>query len=74
MEVKKVIIYCLFLKKNEKSFVSFRKSTTFAVAIRRKSIKNAFDMGPGGGMVDALVSGASGESRAGSSPVLGTIN
>ena len=27
---------------------------------------------PGGGMVDALVSGASGESRAGSSPVLGT--
>ena len=25
-------------------------------------------------MVDALVSGASGESRAGSSPVLGTIN
>ena len=29
---------------------------------------------PGGGMVDALVSGASGESRAGSSPVLGTAD
>ncbi len=28
---------------------------------------------PGGGMVDALVSGASVERRAGSSPVLGTI-
>ena len=28
--------------------------------------------GPGGGMVDALVSGASVERRAGSSPVLGT--
>ena len=28
---------------------------------------------PGGGMVDALVSGASAERRAGSSPVLGTI-
>ena len=27
---------------------------------------------PGGGMVDALVSGASAERRAGSSPVLGT--
>ena len=29
---------------------------------------------PGGGMVDALVSGASVERRAGSSPVLGTEN
>ena len=29
---------------------------------------------PGGGMVDALVSGASAERRAGSSPVLGTIS
>ena len=29
---------------------------------------------PGGGMVDALVSGASVERRAGSSPVLGTKN
>ena len=29
--------------------------------------------GPGGGMVDALVSGASVERRAGSSPVLGTF-
>ena len=28
---------------------------------------------PGGGMVDALVSGASVERRAGSSPVLGTL-
>ena len=28
---------------------------------------------PGGGMVDALVSGASAERRAGSSPVLGTV-
>ena len=28
----------------------------------------------GGGMVDALVSGASGESRAGSSPVLSTAD
>ena len=28
---------------------------------------------PGGGMVDALVSGASAERRAGSSPVLGTL-
>ena len=30
-------------------------------------------LSPGGGMVDALVSGASVERRAGSSPVLGTI-
>ena len=30
------------------------------------------DPSPGGGMVDALVSGASAERRAGSSPVLGT--
>ena len=29
---------------------------------------------PGGGMVDALVSGASAARRAGSSPVLGTLN
>ena len=29
---------------------------------------------PGGGMVDALVSGASAARRAGSSPVLGTIS
>ena len=29
--------------------------------------------GPGGGMVDALVSGASAARRAGSSPVLGTV-
>ena len=29
-------------------------------------------LSPGGGMVDALVSGASVERRAGSSPVLGT--
>ena len=29
---------------------------------------------PGGGMVDALVSGASVERRAGSSPVLGTLS
>ncbi len=29
--------------------------------------------GPGGGMVDALVSGASAARRAGSSPVLGTL-
>ena len=31
-----------------------------------------FSKSPGGGMVDALVSGASVERRAGSSPVLGT--
>ena len=30
-------------------------------------------LSPGGGMVDALVSGASVERRAGSSPVLGTL-
>ena len=35
------------------------------VSLHRKS--------PGGGMVDALVSGASAARRAGSSPVLGTI-
>ena len=32
-----------------------------------------FSKSPGGGMVDALVSGASVERRAGSSPVLGTF-
>ncbi len=36
------------------------------VSLHRKS--------PGGGMVDALVSGASAARRAGSSPVLGTLN
>ena len=35
---------------------------------QRASVK----IGPGGGMVDALVSGASAARRAGSSPVLGT--
>ena len=35
-------------------------------------MRNFASASPGGGMVDALVSGASGESRAGSSPVLGT--
>ena len=37
-------------------------------------MRNFASASPGGGMVDALVSGASGESRAGSSPVLGTIS
>ena len=35
-------------------------------------LKKNLDKGPSGGMVDALVSGASVERRAGSSPVLGT--
>ena len=37
-----------------------------------KKILNFAQQSPGGGMVDALVSGASAARRAGSSPVLGT--
>ena len=39
----------------------------------RKKALNLQSQSPGGGMVDALVSGASAARRAGSSPVLGTI-
>ena len=39
--------------------------------VREKAL-NLQSQSPGGGMVDALVSGASVERRAGSSPVLGT--
>ena len=59
------------MKKKGKSFVSYIKSTTFALAIRRKSIKKP-RQGPRGGMVDALVSGASVERRASSTLVVGT--
>ena len=38
----------------------------------QKNVLNLHSQSPGGGMVDALVSGASVERRAGSSPVLGT--
>ena len=38
-----------------------------------EELKNAKKQGPGGGMVDALVSGASVERRASSSLVLGTV-
>ena len=55
-------------KKAEKNFVNSRICTTFALAFE----KTWRSLSPGGGMVDALVSGASGESRAGSSRVLGT--
>ena len=49
------------LKKNHSKAYNFKKKF---VPLQCKS--------PGGGMVDALVSGASAERRAGSSPVLGT--
>ena len=45
-------------------------SLVFRSIEQRKA--DAFSKSPGGGMVDALVSGASVERRAGSSPVLGT--
>ena len=38
-----------------------------------KRKRGSLGKSPGGGMVDALVSGASAARRAGSSPVLGTI-
>ena len=43
-----------------------------AVPLQRKSKEMLSTESPGGGMVDALVSGASAARRAGSSPVLGT--
>ena len=43
-------------------------------ATNEKIINFAKQTSPGGGMVDALVSGASAARRAGSSPVLGTPN
>ena len=56
------------------NFAERKKSCNFADAKPLLSGAEAQLYGPGGGMVDALVSGASGESRAGSSPVLGTIS
>ena len=44
----------------------------FALAFGGKTQNKAKQRGPGGGMVDALVSGASVERRASSSLVLGT--
>ncbi len=44
----------------------------FATANARTN--SARRTGPSGGMVDALVSGASAERRAGSIPVLGTLD
>ena len=49
-------------KNDVKNLQSTIKTSTFAS-----------HLSPGGGMVDALVSGASVERRAGSSPVLGTL-
>ena len=56
-------------KKWPKNFHKPNKSINFA-AQRAKKLTYC----PGGGMVDALVSGASAARRAGSSPVLGTVN
>ena len=44
-----------------------------SVTLKRISIRVSVKKSPGGGMVDALVSGASAARRAGSSPVLGTV-
>ena len=53
-------------KFDKKRMETFAKPKKTYELCRRKS--------PGGGMVDALVSGASAARRAGSSPVLGTDN
>ena len=50
------------------------KKATYKITVRgrKKHPANRETTSPGGGMVDALVSGASAARRAGSSPVLGT--
>ncbi len=57
-------MYTKVEKKYVKTLVNSKKVTNFASQKQK---------GPGGGMVDALVSGASAARRAGSSPVLGTF-
>ena len=56
------ILKCKIIKNIRDNRLSYQKNF---LPLHHKS--------PGGGMVDALVSGASVERRAGSSPVLGTI-
>ena len=49
-----------------------RVRVSFAAPTLEQITTTSYRACPGGGMVDALVSGASVERRAGSSPVLGT--
>ncbi len=56
---------------HQKNLHSSKKKSNFATQNPRGGVK-VINYCPGGGMVDALVSGASAARRAGSSPVLGT--
>ena len=58
-------------KKITKKFAQFKKTPYLCTT--ETSVRH-FEQCPGGGMVDALVSGASAARRAGSSPVLGTMS
>ena len=64
--------FLLKLKKTSKKFCQFSEKYYLCSRNSAEVHQKRLEKGPGGGMVDALVSGASGESRAGSSPVLGT--
>ncbi len=57
---------------HQKNLHSSKKKSNFATQNPRGGVK-VINYCPGGGMVDALVSGASAARRAGSSPVLGTV-
>ncbi len=51
---------------------NFRNLQRYILKIKKHDV-SLQTQSPGGGMVDALVSGASAARRAGSSPVLGTV-
>mgnify|MGYP006863026623 CR=1 FL=1 len=67
------LIFGIFFGSSDALNKIYRKKWSKILVVQKSSLPlQRNSESPGGGMVDALVSGASVERRAGSSPVLGT--